>query len=51
MSASPAQQYIGDLAVYSDLQPILTRSVTAATVWGTKLWTRGSGTGVVTAKT
>jgi hypothetical protein len=48
--SSPAKQYIGDLGVYSDLQPIVTRSVTAASVWGTKLWTPGSGTGVVTAK-
>ncbi|MET9454920.1 FG-GAP-like repeat-containing protein [Streptomyces canus] len=48
--SSPTKQYIGDLGVYSDLQPIVTRSVTAASVWGTKLWTPGSGTGVVTAK-
>ncbi|MFE9677492.1 FG-GAP-like repeat-containing protein [Streptomyces sp. NPDC006259] len=48
--SSPAKQYIGDLGVYSDLQPVLTRSVTAASVWGTSLWTPGSGTGVVTAK-
>ncbi|MEU0412344.1 FG-GAP-like repeat-containing protein [Streptomyces griseorubiginosus] len=48
--SSPAKQYIGDLGVHSDLQPVVTRSVTAASVWGTKLWTPGSGTGVVTAK-
>ncbi|NUR38837.1 MAG: VCBS repeat-containing protein, partial [Streptomyces sp.] len=48
--SSPAKQYVGDLGVYSDLQPILTRSVTAASVWGTKLWTPGSSNGVVTAK-
>ncbi|MCI3274940.1 FG-GAP-like repeat-containing protein [Streptomyces cylindrosporus] len=48
--SSPAKQYVGDLGVYSDLQPILTRSVTAASVWGTKLWTPGSGNGVVTAR-
>ncbi|MFD4524886.1 FG-GAP-like repeat-containing protein [Streptomyces sp. NPDC058470] len=48
--SSPAKQYVGDLGVYSDLQPILTRSVTAASVWGTSLWTPGSGTGVVTAR-
>ncbi|MEU6349063.1 FG-GAP-like repeat-containing protein [Streptomyces sp. NPDC047072] len=47
---SPAKQYVGDLGVHSDLQPIVTRSVTAASVWGTRLWTPGSGTGVVTAK-
>ncbi|MFD9328222.1 FG-GAP-like repeat-containing protein [Streptomyces sp. NPDC060065] len=47
---SPTKQYVGDLGVYSDLQPIVTRSVTAASVWGTSLWTPGSGTGVVTAK-
>ncbi|WP_181803919.1 FG-GAP-like repeat-containing protein [Streptomyces shenzhenensis] len=48
--SSPAKQYVGDLGVYSDLEPIVTRSVTAASVWGTSLWTPGSGTGVVTAK-
>ncbi|WP_405531027.1 hypothetical protein OG426_53770 [Streptomyces canus] len=48
--SSPAKQYIGGLGVYSDLQPIVTRSVAAASVWGTKVWTPGSGTGVVTAK-
>lgn len=47
---SPAKQYVGDLGVYTDLKPIVTRSVTAASVWGTSLWTPGSGTGVVTAK-
>ncbi|MFI6335925.1 FG-GAP-like repeat-containing protein [Streptomyces sp. NPDC050535] len=47
---SPTKQYVGDLGVYSDLQPVVTRSVTAASVWGTSLWTPGSGTGVVTAK-
>lgn len=48
--SSPAKQYVGDLGVYTDLQPIVTRSVTAASVWGTKLWTPGTGNGVVTAK-
>ncbi|MFE9129538.1 FG-GAP-like repeat-containing protein [Streptomyces sp. NPDC007148] len=48
--SSPAKQYVGDLGVHTDLQPVLTRSVTAASVWGSKLWTPGSGTGVVTAK-
>ncbi|MET7567774.1 FG-GAP-like repeat-containing protein [Streptomyces sp. NPDC005492] len=48
--SSPAKQYVGDLGVYTDLKPIVTRSVTAASVWGTKLWTPGSGTGAVTAK-
>jgi hypothetical protein len=47
---TPTKQYVGDLAVHTDLQPIVTRSVTAASVWGTSLWTPGSGTGVVTAK-
>ncbi|MEV6106885.1 FG-GAP-like repeat-containing protein [Streptomyces sp. NPDC051940] len=36
--ADPAQQYIGDLAVHLDLLPILTRSVTASSVWGSELW-------------
>ncbi|MFD9276535.1 FG-GAP-like repeat-containing protein [Streptomyces mirabilis] len=48
--SSPAKQYVGDLGASTDLRPILTRSVTAASVWGTSLWTPGSGTGVVTAK-
>ncbi|MFF3461835.1 FG-GAP-like repeat-containing protein [Streptomyces sp. NPDC002619] len=48
--SSPAKQYVGDLGVYTDLKPVVTRSVTAASVWGTSLWTPGSGTGVVTAK-
>ncbi|MEV6501619.1 FG-GAP-like repeat-containing protein [Streptomyces prunicolor] len=47
---SPTKQYVGDLGVYGDLKPIVTRSVTAASVWGTKLWTPGTGNGVVTAK-
>nr|BFD87277.1 hypothetical protein StreXyl84_66780 [Streptomyces sp. Xyl84] len=48
--SSPAKQYVGDLGVYSDLEPVVTRSVTAASVWGTRLWTPGSGAGVLTAK-
>jgi hypothetical protein len=48
--SSPAKQYVGDLGVYSDLKPIVTRSVTAASVWGAKLWTPGTANGVVTAK-
>ncbi|MEU3339198.1 FG-GAP-like repeat-containing protein [Streptomyces sp. NPDC006668] len=48
--SSPARQYVGDLGVYTDLQPVVSRPVTAASVWGTSLWTPGSGTGVVTAK-
>ncbi|MEW2510407.1 FG-GAP-like repeat-containing protein [Streptomyces sp. NPDC046870] len=48
--SSPAKQYVGDLGVYRDLEPVVTRPVTAASVWGTSLWTPGSGTGVVTAK-
>ncbi|MFB7439030.1 FG-GAP-like repeat-containing protein [Streptomyces mirabilis] len=47
--SSPAKQYVGDLGVYT-YRPILTRSVTAASVWGTSLWTPSSGTGVLTAK-
>ncbi|MFD4554221.1 FG-GAP-like repeat-containing protein [Streptomyces sp. NPDC058469] len=48
--STPTKQYVGDLGTYSDLKPIVTRTVTAASVWGTKLWTPGSGNGVVTAK-
>ncbi|WP_333736523.1 FG-GAP-like repeat-containing protein [Streptomyces sp. IBSBF 2806] len=47
---SPARQYVGDLGVYTDLRPIVTRAVTAASVWGTELWTPGVGAGTVTAK-
>ncbi|MFC8235002.1 FG-GAP-like repeat-containing protein [Streptomyces sp. NPDC057284] len=46
---SPTKQYVGDLG-HSFMEPIVTRSVTAASVWGTRLWTPGSGNGVVTAK-
>lgn len=48
--SSPAKQYVGDLGVYNDLQPILTRSVTVASVWGTRLWTPGTAKGVVNAR-
>lgn len=48
--SSPAKQYVGDLGVYTDLKPVLTRSVTAASVWGTRLWTPGTAKGVVTAR-
>ncbi len=48
--SSPAKQYVGDLGVYTDLQPILTRSVTAASVWGARLWTPGTAKGVVNAR-
>ncbi|NEA65587.1 FG-GAP-like repeat-containing protein [Streptomyces sp. SID12488] len=48
--SSPAKQYVGDLGVYTDLQPVLTRSVTAASVWGTRLWSPGTAKGVVTAR-
>ncbi|WP_327695625.1 FG-GAP-like repeat-containing protein [Streptomyces sp. NBC_00459] len=47
---SPAKQYVGDLGVYTDLKPILTRSVTAASVWGATLWTPGTAKGVVNAR-
>ncbi len=47
---SPTRQYVGDLGVYSDLKPILTRSVTAASVWGARLWTPGTANGLVTAR-
>ncbi|MDQ0578772.1 FG-GAP-like repeat-containing protein [Streptomyces rishiriensis] len=48
--SSPARQYVGDLGVYTDLRPIVTRSVTAASVWGTELWTPGATAGTVTGK-
>ncbi|MEH0424284.1 FG-GAP-like repeat-containing protein [Streptomyces sp. B21-083] len=48
--SSPAKQYVGDLGVHTNLQPILTRSVTAASVWGSRLWTPGTVKGVVAAR-
>ncbi|AZP22696.1 hypothetical protein EJC51_45630 [Streptomyces aquilus] len=48
--SSPAKQYVGDRGVHSDPQPIVIRSVTAASVRGTKSWTPGSGNGFVTAE-
>ncbi|NEA50268.1 FG-GAP-like repeat-containing protein [Streptomyces sp. SID10815] len=47
---SPARQYVGDLDGSSAGEPVVTRPVTAASVWGTRLWTPGSGAGVLTAK-
>ncbi|MFD8422406.1 FG-GAP-like repeat-containing protein [Streptomyces sp. NPDC059466] len=48
--SSPTKQYVGDLSVHGNLHPLVTRSVTAASVWGSKLWTPGSAAGVVTAQ-
>lgn len=48
--SSPARQYVGDLGADGEVRPVVTRSVTAASVWGTSLWTPGSTTGSVTAK-
>ncbi|MGW4202600.1 FG-GAP-like repeat-containing protein [Streptomyces sp. NPDC004726] len=41
------RQRIGDLEVYNGDNVVLTRPVTAATVWGSTLWTPGKTTGSV----
>ncbi|MFJ5213412.1 FG-GAP-like repeat-containing protein [Streptomyces sp. NPDC088354] len=44
---SPTKQVVGDLAVHSNLRPILTRPVTAVAVWGSKLWKPAAAKGSV----
>jgi hypothetical protein len=48
--ANPAMQYVGDLGVYTDLMPIRTRPVTAASVWGSILWSPSATAGVLAAE-
>ncbi|MEV8627181.1 FlgD immunoglobulin-like domain containing protein [Streptomyces sp. NPDC051079] len=43
----PARQYVGDIGTYSDLQPIRSRPVTAASVWGYTYWTQSATAGQV----
>lgn len=47
-AASTGKQYVDATNRYRDEDVRLTRSVTAASVWGSALWTPGSGNGVVT---
>ncbi|WP_329245050.1 FG-GAP-like repeat-containing protein [Streptomyces canus] len=47
-AASTGKQYVDAANRYRDEDVRLTRSVTAASVWGSALWTPGSGNGVVT---
>jgi hypothetical protein len=48
--ADPAKQYVGDLGVHQDLQPIRTRAITAASVWGTSLWSQTATPGVLSVE-
>ncbi|WP_020141113.1 FG-GAP repeat domain-containing protein [Streptomyces sp. 351MFTsu5.1] len=47
-AASTGKQYVDAVNRYRSEDVRLTRSVTAASVWGSALWTPGSGNGVVT---
>ncbi|MFD4528149.1 FG-GAP-like repeat-containing protein [Streptomyces sp. NPDC058470] len=48
-AASTGKQYVDSVNPYFYEDVRLTRSITAASVWGSTLWTPGSGNGVVTA--
>ncbi|MFF4256536.1 FG-GAP repeat domain-containing protein [Streptomyces sp. NPDC001663] len=48
-ASSTGKQYVDAVSAYRTADVRLTRSVTAASVWGSALWTPGSGNGVVTA--
>ncbi|MFJ3668121.1 FG-GAP repeat domain-containing protein [Streptomyces sp. NPDC090106] len=47
-ATSTGRQYVDAVDTYRTADVRLTRSVTAASVWGSALWTPGSGNGVVT---
>ncbi|WP_141205749.1 FG-GAP-like repeat-containing protein [Streptomyces griseorubiginosus] len=47
-AASTGKQYVDAVNRYRNEDVRLTRSVTAASVWGSALWTPGSGNGVLT---
>ncbi|MFF7476240.1 FG-GAP-like repeat-containing protein [Streptomyces sp. NPDC008092] len=47
-ASSTGKQYVDAVPVYQTENVRLTRSVTAASVWGSTLWTPGTGNGVVT---
>ncbi|MFJ8603370.1 FG-GAP repeat domain-containing protein [Streptomyces shenzhenensis] len=48
-ASSTGKQYVDAVQRYRTDDVRLTRSVTAASVWGVNLWTPGTGNGVVTA--
>ncbi|MEU3921764.1 FG-GAP-like repeat-containing protein [Streptomyces sp. NPDC029004] len=49
--SDPAKQYVGDLGVHRDLEPILTRgTTTAASVWGSTFWTQTTSAGWLQAQ-
>ncbi|MFI1466744.1 FG-GAP-like repeat-containing protein [Streptomyces wuyuanensis] len=48
--SDPAEQYVGDLGVRTDLEPIRTRTTSAASVWGTTLWTQTTVAGSLQAE-
>ncbi|MGI5376525.1 FG-GAP-like repeat-containing protein [Streptomyces sp. CA-251387] len=48
-AASTGKQYVDSVQKYLVHEVRLTRSITAASVWGSALWTPGSGAGAVTA--
>ncbi|MFD3657047.1 FG-GAP repeat domain-containing protein [Streptomyces sp. NPDC058620] len=48
-AGSPATQYVDGWLTYRSSNVRMTRSATAAGVWGTRLWTASSATGALTA--
>ncbi|MGW0771219.1 FG-GAP repeat domain-containing protein [Streptomyces sp. NPDC002676] len=48
-AASTGKQYVDAVSTYRTEDVRLTRAVTAASVWGSLLWTPGPGSGAVTA--
>ncbi|MFJ9709605.1 FG-GAP repeat domain-containing protein [Streptomyces sp. NPDC101234] len=47
-ASSTGKQYVDAVPAYQTQNVRLTRSITAASVWGSTLWTPGTGNGVVT---
>ncbi|MEU9242789.1 hypothetical protein [Streptomyces sp. NPDC048385] len=47
-ASSTGKQYVDAVPAYQTQNVRLTRSITAASVWGSTLWTPGTGSGVVT---
>jgi hypothetical protein len=47
-ASSTGKQYVDAVTAYRTADVRLTRAITAASVWGSALWTPGSGNGVVT---
>ncbi|QNS05108.1 VCBS repeat-containing protein [Streptomyces xanthii] len=48
-AASTGKQYVDATQTYRSADVRLTRTTSAASLWGTRLWTPGSGAGVVTS--